>query len=212
MPRLAALLLLLLPSAALAVGPLETVEDSLRVPAGMDAAEALATVEDLTHVFGRYEPVIPWVPGVTLDLTKEIVSLDSPTVMALPVEGKVFGRAITERAQVTASTEPMTCGIETPGLMIHLSFEGSSHNVSRRIERIEITACPREGDDGELYIDATGGLYEGPLPRDPDLNAFNENLGAKALQGAFLKQVPAVFEAVERAWADRQILAATSAL
>lgn len=191
----------LLPTAAAAAAPIKSVHDSLRIPEGMDVEQALAAVEDLTVVFDHYEPAVPWVPGVQLELDKRVVSPIDPTIMGLPVQGTAFGRVIDEWAQVTASTEPLVCAPGLNGLRIDLSFAGSSHNVERRIERIEIRACPRAGADGVLYIDATGDLYEGPLPRDPALNALNENLGAKAIQTAFIKQVPAVFAAVERTWA-----------
>ena len=56
-----------------------------------------------------------------------------------------------------------------------------------------------------IIIDAKGLMFEGAMPRDPNLNSFNENVGANALQSAFLKQVPAVFTAVEQHWADMPI-------
>jgi len=182
-----------------APAPIRVIEDSLSVPEGMEAEEALRAVADLAALFAIYEPVVPWIPGVKLDLEKEIVSVEGPVVVELPVEGAAFGRPIEERARVTATTAPMVCE-EGEGLVIHLAFDASSYNIERRIERIEITACPRTAEDGRVHIDAIGSLYEGHTPRDPDLNAFNENIGAKALQTAFLKQVPAVFEAVEHYW------------
>ena len=200
--RIALALLLALPLSAAAETPVRTIEDSLEVPEGMDSDTALAAVEDLTRVFANYEPVVPWVPGVKLDLEKQVLQNGTPTVLALPVEGEAFGRPIVERAQVTAVSRPFACE-EDEGLRIDLLFAGSSHNVERRIDRIEITACPRTDEDGQVTIDATGEMYAGHLPRDPDLNAFEENIGAKALQTAFIKQVPAVFDAVEETWADR---------
>lgn len=201
-----AALIALAPATAVAAAPTQVVEDSLVVPAGVAASEALAAVEELPEIFDRYAPVVPWVPGLTLDLGKEVVSdgvaEGTPIVLAMPVEGAVFGRSIDETARVTVTSMPTACAAGVDGLRIDLSFDGSSHNVWRRVDRIEITACPRLAEDGTLYVDTRGALYEGHLPRDPDLNAFEENIGAKAIQTAFLKQVPAVFEAVEAHWAD----------
>jgi hypothetical protein len=205
MSRIAAWLVTLfavVPPPALADAPIRVIEDSLVVPAGLDAADALAAVEDLGAIFALYEPVIPWIPGVKLHLHKEILSVEGPVVMALPVHGAAFGRRIEERARVTASTEPMICN-EGNGVRITLDFDASSRNIERRIDRIEITACPRTEQDGAIKIDVTGALYEGDLPRDPSLNAFNESIGANALQTAFLKQVPAVFDAVVFYWAEQ---------
>lgn len=181
--------------------PIKVVEDALAVPAGMSAAEALAAVDDLPLIFEAYQPVVPKVPGVKLGLTKEVLSTEAPVVMALPVEGAAFGRPITEQAQVTATSWPLTCDTGEAGLAIELSFAGSSWNVERRVDRIEITACPRVDEHGGVFIDTRGALYEGALVRDPEKNALEEGIGAKALQTAFLKQVPAVFDAVERTWA-----------
>ena len=116
--------------------------------------------------------------------------------------GGKLEEALDNQTRVVATTDLIVCANGSSGLRIDLSFDGSSRNIERRIDRIEIQACPRIGDDGELFIDATGALYEGRLPRDPELNAFEENIGAKALQTAFLKQVPAVFDAVERSWEE----------
>jgi len=201
--RPAALLLALFtvaPATTLAAVPIRVVEDSLLVPDGLDPAQALEAVEELGAIFELYEPVVPWIPGVKLDLEKQLLSAEGPLIMEMPVEGAAFGRTIDERARVTARTEPIACG-DLQGVRIDLEFDASSPNIERRIDRIEIVACPRIADDGTVYIDATGSLYEGYLPRDPALNAFNENVGAKALQTAFLKQVPAVFDAVEHHWA-----------
>ena len=187
--------------------PIQVIEKSLSVPAGMDAATALSAVEDLGTLFELYEPVIPWVPGVKLTLEKDLVSDAGPVVVEMPVEGAAFGRTIDERARVTATAEPMTC-TEGAGARIVLEFDDSSRNIDRRIDRIEITACPRTAANGTLHIDATGSMYEGYLPRDPELNTINENIGAAALQTAFIKQVPAVFTAVETYWADRDAVAA----
>jgi hypothetical protein len=83
-----------------------------------------------------------------------------------------------------------------------LDFEDSTYNVERRIDRIEITACLGRAEDGSHQISATGRMYAGYKPEDPALNALNEAIGAKALQGAFMKQVSAVVEAVESHWKD----------
>ncbi len=73
-------------------------------------------------------------------------------------------------------------------------------NIERRIDRIEISACPEVTEDGTVAVHAVGRMYEGFLPQDPDLNALGEAIGAKVLQTAFLKQVAAVFSAVEAHW------------
>jgi len=195
----AALLPVVTPALADGPAPIRVIEDSLEVPEGMTVTEALSAVEDMATLFELYEPVVPWIPGVKLDLEKELVSAESPVVVELPIAGAAFGRTIEERARVTATTTALTCP-EGEGLRIELAFEASTHNIERRIDRIDIAACPRTTAEGLVYIDARGELFEGHTPRDPDLNAFNENVGAKALQTAFLKQVPAVFEAVEQSW------------
>ena len=195
---------LLLASTVATAAPVRVVEESLSVPEGMDVAEALAVVEDLSSVFAHYQPAVPRVPGVSLELGKEVVSPGAPVVVALPIEGAVFGRVIDERAQVTATSWSAPCPDGAEGLRIDLVFDGSSYNVARRVDRIEIQACPRADDEGALYIDTTGALFEGPLPRDPELNALHESIGATALQKAFLRQVPAVFDAVRETWEIRQ--------
>ena len=189
---------------AQSVEPIRVIEDSLEVPEGMTVAQALAAVEDIASIFEEYEPVVPWIPGVKLDLSKQVVSAQSPTLMEIPVDGAVFGRDIVERAQVLATTTALVCDAGE-GVRIELNFQGSSRNIERRIDRIEISACPRISEDGTVYIDAKGLMFEGAMPRDPNLNSFNENVGANALQSAFLKQVPAVFTAVEQHWADMPI-------
>lgn len=193
--------LLLGAAVASAAEPIRVIEDSLVVPAGLDAADALASVQDIAEIFVRYEPVVPAVPGVRLDLEKQVVSVEGPTVVELPVQGAAFGRPIEERARVTAHSGPTACPVEE-GVRIVLDFDASSYNIERRIDRIEIDACPTVGPDGAIEIHAIGRMYAGHLPEDPALNRLNEAIGARALQGAFIKQVPAVFTAVEAHWAD----------
>ncbi len=204
--RLAALLLLpigcFLPASAHASDPVKVVEETLGIPAGMDAAEALASVEDVAAIISHFEPVVPRLPGVRLELDKELVSAEGPTVVELPVEGSAFGHDVDEVARVTVGTTAASCG-EDEGVLITLDFTSSSPNIERRIDRIEITACPHVGDDGEALILATGRMYAGALPIDPSLNTLKEHIGAKALQSAFIKQVPAVFSAVESHWSDQ---------
>ena len=183
--------------------PIRQVEETLPVPEGLELAAAMDVVADLPTIFGAYEPAIPWVPGVSLKLDKEVVSAKDPVILAIPVHGAVFGRPIVEVAQVLATSTPLTCPSGLSGLGITLGFQQSSHNVYRRVDRIEITACPREVRDGEFVVAAHGEMFEGHLPQDPELNALHESIGAKALQTAFMRQVPAVLVAVESIWDAR---------
>ena len=184
--------------------PIRVVEEALPIPAGMDTEAAMASVVDISQIFQLYEPVIPKVPGVRLDLDKEVVSIEGPTILELPVSGAAFGHRIDERARVTAHAEPTAC---TPsgvadGRKITLDFESSSYNIERRIDRIEITACPAVDKHGNEAINAVGRMYEGYKPKDPSMNPISEAIGAQAFQGAFIKQVPAVLSAVKAHWAS----------
>lgn len=187
---------------AAAAEPIRTVHETVTVPAGLDPQVALASVEDVARIFELYEPAIPWVPGVSLELEKQVVSVGSPTVLELPVAGNAAGKAIAERARVTASTETVACPTGD-GRRIVLDFDDSSWNVERRIDRIEIVACldPVAGGEG-ARITATGRMYAGELPEDPALNPLMESIGAKAIQSAFIRQVSPIVDAVEKHWLD----------
>lgn len=188
---------------ALAVdAPIKVVSELVDVPPELGPEAALDAVEDVARIFELYEPLIPWVPGINLDIGKEIVSSQPPFLLDLPVDGVAIGRHIDERAHVLASTRRVSCPLGVEGREIVLDFSGSSYNVSRRINRIEITACPITAVDGAHKIAAEGRMYAGPLPQDPRLNALNEAIGAKALQTAFIRQVSPVLDAVERRWAE----------
>lgn len=187
--------------------PVREVRGSLDVPAELTPEAALASVGDISTIFALYEPVIPKIPGVQVDLDKQVVSASAPTVLELPVRGSALGRKIEERARVTAVTEETPCaGPGTPdgpiGRKITLDFTASSYNIERRISHIEITACPSVDRQGHPKIEATGRMFAGYLPEDPGLNAISESIGAKAFQGAFIKQVPAMLSAVEAHWAS----------
>ncbi len=195
---------LALPSIGHADEPIRVVEAALEIPEALSVEEVLDSVEDIPEIFGLYEPVIPKLPGVQIDLAKEVVSAEAPTILELPVKGSALGRKIEERARVTAVTEIAVCGDDTgaegTGRKIVLDFTSSSYNIERRIDRIEITACPGHDRRGRPQIEAVGRMYAGYLPEDPSLNALSESIGAKAFQGAFIKQVPAMLSAVESHW------------
>lgn len=195
--------LALLSSAASAASsqPIKVVEETVALPAGLDPQAALASVGDVARIFELYEPAIPWVPGVTIALEKQVVFAGTPTVLEMPVSGNAAGKAITERAHVTATTSETTCATGD-GRRITLDFEASSWNVERRIDRIEIVACLDPEPDGTPRITATGRMYAGELPQDPNLNPVLESIGAKAIQGAFIRQVSPMIDAVARHWAD----------
>ncbi len=196
-------------SPCLASEPVKVIEDALTLPDGMHAAEALASVKDVAAIFDLYEPVIPKVPGVKLELEKQMLSAEESTILELPVRGATFGRTIDERAHVTAETAPIACADPSllDGMLITLDFSASSYNIERRIDRIDITACPQVDKHGQTVVNVVGKMYEGYLPQDPDLNHINEAIGAKALQSAFIKQVPAVFAAVEAHWQTLPVVA-----
>lgn len=198
------LLLALCPSAHATVDtapPIKIVQDSLVVPEGVDPQDALSSVADIARIFELYEPAIPWVPGVKIELQKEVVSSGTPTVLELPVSGNAAGKAILERAHVIATASPTTCA-SGPGRTITLDFTESSYNIQRRIDRIEIEACLEPSANGKQRVSATGKMYAGYKPEDPELNALMENIGSKAIQGAFLRQVDPILDAVEAHWLD----------
>ena len=199
----AALLSALVFSAAPALAsnevPIREVESTLAIPSGMSTTEAMQSVDELDLIFARYEPVVPWVPGVQMSLDKQIVST-GPMVVQMPVDGSAFGHEIVETARVTATTTTIACeGVE--GRQITLDFEASSYNIERRIDRIDITACPATDADGVTVLHTVGRMYAGYKPEDPELSALKEAVGARALETAFIKQVPAVLDAVEQHWA-----------
>jgi hypothetical protein len=179
--------------------PIKVVQETVTVPAGVDPRVALAAVEDVSRIFELYEPAIPWVPGVTIDLQKQVVSSGTPTVLALPVSGSAAGKPIVERAHVTATTGPTQCA-GGEGRRIVLDFGDSTYNIERRIDRIEIEACLAPDAGGAARITATGRMYAGYKPEDPALNPLMEAIGAKAIQGAFIRQVSPIVDAVERHW------------
>lgn len=193
---------MLLTRESLAEAPIREVSESLPVPVGVDPVDALASVDDIPEIFALYEPVIPKLPGIQIDLEKQVVSRGTPCILELPVSGKVIGKDIVEKARVTATAQQTSCGGtgKLDGRKITLSFDDSTYNIERRIDRIEIIACLGADPDGTPRISATGRMYAGYKPEDPELNAFTEAIGAKALQGAFFRQVPAVLEAVQQHW------------
>lgn len=187
----------------LAQEPIRVVEETVTIPADLDPELALSSVADIPRIFELYQPAIPWVPGVKIDLEKEVVSAAQPCILELPVTGVAIGRPIEERARVTATAEETSCGRGRPeGRKITLDFQSSTYNIERRIDRIEITACLQEGPDGSHQISATGRMYAGYKPEDPALNPISEAIGAKAMQGAFIKQVSPIIRAVESHWKD----------
>jgi hypothetical protein len=192
----------LLPTSALAQEPIRVVEESLTVPANLDPEVALQSVADIPQIFELYQPIIPWVPGVKLDLSKEVVSADAPVVLELPVSGTAVGKSIEERAHVTATSKPTSCSGGRDGRKITLDFHQSTYNIERRIDRIEITACLDTAPDGTAAISAVGRMYAGYKPEDPNLNPVTEAIGARALEGAFIRQVSAVLVAVQRHWSQ----------
>lgn len=201
---LVVVLVALVPVSGFAEEPIRVVDDTLVIPEGIDPDAALESVVDIARIFELYEPVIPWIPGVDIDLQKEVVSAASPCVLDLPVSGSAIGRPIHEKARVTATSETTSCNADgaLDGRRILLDFGESTYNIGRRIDRIEITACPGTSRNGERVIHAVGRMYAGYKPEDPELNAISEAIGAKAMQGAFIRQVSAVLTAVERHWHD----------
>ncbi|MEQ1570352.1 MAG: hypothetical protein ABMA64_32255 [Myxococcota bacterium] len=197
-----ALGLLTVGAPAWAERPVREVSESLPVPEGMDPLVALAAVEHIPAIFELYQPIIPWVPGVSIDLEKQVVSASAPCVLELPVRGSAVGTSIAETARVTATSEPARCGPggTEPGRKITLDFEDSTYNIERRIDRIEITACLTTGSDGSNRVSAVGRMYAGYKPEDPRFNPVSEAIGTKALQTAFIKQVSAVLVAVQQHW------------
>lgn len=191
------LLLLIAAAHATVVEPIRVVEDSLAVPEGLDPELALASVSDIARIFELYEPAIPWVPGVRVALDKQVVSTGELTVLELPVSGTAVGKAIDERARVTASALSTPCD-GRPGSVITLDFEASSYNIERRIDRIEIVACLQP----EGTVSAVGSMYAGYKPEDPELDRLMESIGNRAIQGAFLRQVAPILAAVEAHWLE----------
>lgn len=207
MSRILALVVVLVsfvPVAASAEEPIRVVDDTLVIPDDVDPAQALESVVDIARIFELYEPVIPWIPGVNIDLRKEVVSAAAPCVLDLPVSGNAIGKAINEKARVLATSEPAACSPDgrLDGRRILLDFSASTYNIGRRIDRIEITACPGVTANGDRVIHAVGRMYAGYKPEDPALNPVTEAVGARALQGAFIRQVSAVLDAVQLHWRD----------
>ncbi|MEZ4238977.1 MAG: hypothetical protein R3F59_23055 [Myxococcota bacterium] len=181
--------------------PVRVVEETVPLPPGLALEEALQSVEDIPGIFALYQPLVPKIPGIDVALSKEVVSASVPAVLELPVSGNAIGYKFTERARVTASTEHLVCPTGFDGRKIVLDFHASSYNIERRIDRIEIVACPEVDDDGSTLIRATGRMYEGFKPQDPDKSAISEAIGSRALQTAFIKQVSPILTAVQARWA-----------
>src|SRR5262245_36401746 len=120
---LVAMGLVLAPSVRAEVA-VETVEGTLTVPASLGDEAALATLDDVAAIFVRYEPHVPKVPGVVLDLDKVV---RSPTELEIPVRGTAIGFDVAETAHVTVTTTPMVCtGPEVDGRKVVLDFEDST--------------------------------------------------------------------------------------
>jgi hypothetical protein len=185
--------------------PVRVVEETVPVPAGMTVEQALASVEDIPRIFDLYEPAIPRLPGVDVVLSKQVISTGStkgalPAILELPVRGNAVGYKFDERARVTASTTRQACADGAQGRRINLDFHASSYNIERRIDRIEITACPEHDSDGDIVIRAVGRMYAGFKPQDPEKPALSEAIGSRALQSAFIKQVSPILTAVQLHW------------
>lgn len=201
---LAALSVALVPSAR-AEEPAKTVTKTVSVPTHLTLERALESIEDVPAIFDRYKPVVPWVPGVTMEITKEVISRGRPAVVALDLDGKApFAGPIDERALVSATVTDITCSgnlLSANGRMIRLDFKGSTRNVERRVNRIDIRVCA-SGTAAAPKLTAVGNLYEGYLPIDPDKPEFGEKVAANAIQTAFIKQVEPLVDAVNDLWND----------
>jgi hypothetical protein len=189
--------------AAHAEAPIREVAETVVVPAGLDPMVALESISDIPRIFELYNPYIPWVPGVDIALSKQVVSAGSPCILELPVSGSAIGKDVVERARVTATTKSVSCRGDgkTDGRQIVLSFRDSTYNIERRIDRIEITACLEEGTSSRK-IRAVGRMYAGFKPEDATKNPITETIGSKAIQGAFIRQVTPIVDAVEAHWSD----------
>ena len=200
---LAALSAALAPSAR-AEEPAKTVTKTVAVPTHLTLERALESIEDVPAIFDRYKPVVPWVPGVSMQIEKEVLSRGRPALVALKLDGTApfVSNGIHEKALVTASVSDTSCGansLSATGRMIRLDFKGSSRNVERRVDRIDITVCAT-GGTGAAALTATGNLYEGDLPIDPTKNSMAESIAANAIQTAFIKQVEPLVTAVNDLW------------
>lgn len=185
--------------------PAKTVTKTVSVPSHLTLERALESIEDVPAIFDRYKPVVPWVPGVKMEITKEVISRGRPAVVALDLDGSApFAGTIDERALVSATVKDITCTgnlLSTNGRMIQLDFKGSTRNVERRVKRIDIRVCA-SGTAAAPKLTAVGNLYEGYLPIDPDKPEFGEKVAANAIQTAFIKQVEPLVDAVHDLWAD----------
>jgi hypothetical protein len=194
-----------LTSAVWAEDPAKTVTKTVSVPSHLTLDRALEAIEDVPAIFDRYKPVVPWVPGVTMEITKQVISRGRPAVVALDLDGKApFAGPIDERALVSATVTDITCSgnlLSANGRMIHLDFKGSTRNVERRVNRIDIQVCA-SGTAAAPKLTAVGNLYEGYLPIDPDKPEFGEKVAANAIQTAFIKQVDPLVDAVNDLWGD----------
>src|SRR5262245_47246132 len=104
--------------------PVEVLEGTLQVPAGPDDQAAPAAIDDVADIFVHYEPVVPWFPGVNLELAKHI---ESPSVLEIPVTGHAMGFTVQEVAHISVHSQPLSCGT-TPGRLVVLDFEDSTYN------------------------------------------------------------------------------------
>jgi hypothetical protein len=191
-------------STARADAPAKTVKKSVSIPKALTIEQALESIEDVPAIFDRYRPAVPWVPGVSLKIEKEVLSRGRPSVVALNLDGSApfVPNGIHEKAVVSASVSAIPCGpasLSPIGRMIHLDFKGSSRNVERRVDRIDITVCAT-GSNAAPTLTAIGYLYEGDLPIDPTKNSVAESIAANAIQTAFIKQVEPLVTAVNDLW------------
>ncbi len=184
---------------------IKTVKRTATAPARLSLEQAIEAFEDIPAIFDEYEPVMPWVPGVSMEFIKEVVSRGRPAILKLHLDGDApfVSGGIHEKALVTATVENTPCAatFATPtGKKIVLDFKGSTRNVERRVDRIEIQVCGKLTSRGAAEITATGSLFEGDLPIDPNKNGTAESIAAKAIQTAFIKQVEPMVDAVNEVW------------
>jgi len=184
---------------------IKTAKRTVAVPSPLTLERAVDAFDDIPAIFDEYQPEVPWVPGVSLEIKKEVISRGRPAVVMLHLDGKApfVSGGIHEKALVTASVMPFTCGrnYTTPtGKKILLDFKGSTRNVERRVDRIEIQVCGGRTSRGAAEVTAIGNLFEGYLPIDPDKNGTAESIAANAIQTAFIKQVEPMVDAVKAVW------------
>ena len=187
--------------------PIKVIKKTIPIPQTLTLDRALESIEDIPALFDRYQPVVPWVPGVSMEIQKEVISRGRPAQVALKLDGTApfVSNGIHEKALVSATVEDSPCSGNTLfslGRKIRLDFHGSSKNVERRVDRIEIQVCATPGNNGASNLKATGSLYEGYLPIDPSKSGTAEKIAATAIQTAFLKQVEPMVDAVQDLWKE----------